>query len=286
MRLKSIKEHTMLQLNTRMSRFTILVFWFVGLNALAGATSLIFFPSYTDSLFFWSITPPLNAALFGALYLGGGLAVCWCAVRRQWEPARVLIPVLVIAGTLISGVTLLHLDRFNPGPRLAYWLIVYLGAPLLALTIYIRQERRGARWAVTRPLAVSTRRLAVSVGALLLVAGVLMLLWPAPAVARWPWPTTALMTRIFAAWFSAFGVGLLWFQIERDWGRLALLATLLLAAALLDLAVLLAHWGDLTPAGPSLWLYGAHLLGLGLVGGLLHWLQWRSQRTKQAFLLT
>jgi hypothetical protein len=94
------------------------------------------------------------------------------------------------------------------------------------------------------------------------------------------------MTRIFAAWFSAFGVGLLWFLVERDWGRLALLATLLIAAAGLDLAVLLIHWRDLVPAGPSLWLYAAHLLGLGLVGGLLHWLQWRSQLPKQAFLLT
>jgi len=273
----------MIQTYTPMSRFTILVFWFVGLNALAGAASLMLVPAHTDSLFFWSITPPLNAALFGALYLGGGVAVCFSAARGRWEPARVLVPVLVVAGLLISGVTLLHLDRFNPGPRLTFWLIVYLGAPLLALTIYIRQERCGARWAVTRPLAASTRRLAVSVGALLLVAGVLLLLWPEPAVARWPWPTTALMTRIFAAWFSAFGVGLLWFLVERDWGRLALLATLLIAAAGLDLAVLLVHWRDLVPAGPSLWLYGAHLLGLGLVGALLHWLQWRSQSNKLLF---
>jgi hypothetical protein len=262
------------------------VFWFVGLNALAGAAALMLVPTDIGSLFFWSITPPLNAALFGALYLGGGVAVCFSAVRGRWEPARVLIPVLVVAGTLISGVTLLHLDRFNPGPRLAYWLMVYTGAPLLALAIYIQQERRGASWAVTRPLAASTRRLAVSVGALLLLAGVLMLLWPEPAVARWPWPTTALMTRIFAAWFSAFGAGLLWFEIERDWGRLALLATLLLAAAGLDLAVLLIHWRALVPAGPSLWLYGAHLLGLGLVGALLHWLQWRSQSNKQTNLST
>jgi len=28
------------------------------------------------------------------------------------------------------------------------------------------------------------------------------------------------MIRIFASWFSAFGVGLLWFLKERDWGRL------------------------------------------------------------------
>jgi hypothetical protein len=94
------------------------------------------------------------------------------------------------------------------------------------------------------------------------------------------------MTRIFAAWFSAFGAGLLWFLVERDWGRLALLATLLIAAAGLDLAVLLIHWRDLAAAGPRLWLYGTHLLGLGLVGGLLHWLQWRSQHNQHIDLLT
>jgi hypothetical protein len=276
---KAIKEHMMIQPYTRMLRFTRLVFWFIGLNALAGAVSLLCFPSSTGSLFFWSITPPLNAALFGALYLSGGVAVCWCVVRRDWERARALVPVLVVAGLLISGVTLLHLDRFNPGLRLGYWLFVYIGAPLLAAAMFIKQDYYGASWAVTRPLTTATRRLAVSTGALLLTAGVFLLLWPAPAVAYWPWPTSALMTRIFAAWFSAFGVGLLWFLVERDWRRLALLATLLIAAAGLDLAVLVAHWENLASAGPRVWLYVAHLLGLALVGGLMHWLQWRSLRT-------
>jgi hypothetical protein len=144
---------------------------------------------------------------------------------------------------------------------------------MLAAALWRVQERRGARWAVATPLAPATRWLAVVSGALVLVAGIGILIWPDAAVTAWPWPTTALMTRIFAAWFSAFGVGLLWFLVDGDWGRLALLPRLLLAAAGLDLAVLLLHRGSVTTPGPALWLYIAHLLGLMLVGGLLHWFQ-------------
>lgn len=256
-----------------MTTLTLLVFWFVGLNALAGAASLLLFAQHTNSLFFWPITPPLNAALFGALYLSGGAAVCWLAWRGRWEPARVLIPVLVSAGLLISGVTLAHLERFSPGVRLAYWLGVYAGAPLLALLVYALQERRGARWAVVTPLVPATRRLAAASGALLLGAGALIMVWPAPFVASWPWPVTPLMLRIFAAWFGAFGVGLLWFLVDNDWERLALLPRLLIGAAGLDLAVLVVHRGDLTTTGPRLWLYVAHLLALAGLGCLMYALQ-------------
>ena len=86
------------------------------------------FPSRTETLFFWEIAPPINAALFGALYLSGAFVVSLVTARGRWEPGRFLVPVLVTAAALISGVTLLHLDRFTPGVRLAYWLLVYVGA--------------------------------------------------------------------------------------------------------------------------------------------------------------
>lgn len=261
-----------------MTLFTRLIFWFVGLNALAGAGSLILFPGQTEQLFFWPVTPPINAALFGALYLTGGSAVCFVTLRGEWERARLFVPVLVAAGVLISGVSLIHIDRLSTGLRLGYWLIVYMGAPLLALAIYVRQEGRGANWAISEPLLPATRWIATGVGVLVLAAGSAFIIAPEPAVAAWPWPTTPLMTRIFAAWFSAFGAGLLWFQVDRDWSRLALLATLLIAAALLDLAMLLIHLGDVNNSGAPLWIYCAHLVGLALTGGLMHWLQWPGRR--------
>jgi hypothetical protein len=263
---------------TPLHRLSTTVLWFVALNALAGALSLILLPARTDDLFFWTITPPLNAALFGALYFGGAIAVGRVALGRRWEAGRILAPILISAGALISLVTFLHWGAFHPDFRLGYWLIIYIGAPLLAILIYTGQERAGANWAVTEPVVPVVRWAAVVIGALLVLAGLAILVWPEPAVALWPWPTGILMTRIFAAWFAAFGVGLLWFHIDRDWQRVRLLADLLILAALLDLAMLALHRADVPAASGNLWIYIAHLVGLGLLGLLMHVLQRRSVR--------
>jgi len=265
-----------------MSSLMKLAFWFVAVNALAGAGSLIFFPADTARLFFWEIKPPINAALFGALYLGGAAAVALITYRGRWEPARFLIPILVSAGALISITTLLHLDLFTPGSRLAYWLVIYVGAPMLALLFYVHHERSGSSWAVYRPVTPATRSLAIAVGAILVLLGILVLIRPDPVVAQWPWPITPLMVRIFASWFAAFGVGLLWFWVERDWERVRHVADLMIAAAGLDLLMVLVHRQDLTTTGPSLWLYCFHLALFGLLGLLMLWLQRRASARPSA----
>jgi hypothetical protein len=259
---------------TPFSFFAKAVFAFVAVNALAGAVVLMIFPARTAQLFFWEIRPPINAALFGALYLGGAVVVSWVTLRGQWEEARFLAPILVTAGLLISLVTLLHLERFTPGVRLAYWLVVYIGAPLLAAGIYWRHERRGADWTAAQPTTLPTRLIAAGLGAVLTLIGLGLLAWPAPAVALWPWPTTPLVVRIFAAWFTAFGAGLLWFLVERDWRRLRHVATLMVAAAALDLLMVALHWRDIPAFSLSLGLYVFHLGMFGVVGLLLHALQW------------
>src|SRR5215204_4341631 len=111
---------------TRLSLFAKAVFAFVAVNALAGAVVLMLFPGRTSQLFFWEIRPPINAALFGALYLGGAVVVGWLTLKGEWEAARFLAPILITAGVLISAITLLHLDRFTPGLKLFYWLLVYI----------------------------------------------------------------------------------------------------------------------------------------------------------------
>jgi hypothetical protein len=265
-----------------MSSLMKVAFWFVAANALAGAGSLILFPTDTTRLFFWEIKPSINAALFGALYLGGAVVVALVTYRGRWEPARFLVPILVSAGALISVTTVLHLDLFTPGLRLAYWLVIYVGAPLLALLFYVQHERSGAGWAVYRPVTPATRGLAIAVGAALVPLGVLVLILPAPVVAQWPWPITPLMVRIFASWFAAFGVGLLWFRVERDWDRLRHVADLMMAAAGLDLLLVFVHRQDVTTVGPALWLYCSHLALFGLIGLLIHWLQRKAARPSSA----
>jgi len=261
--------------NKSMSPLAKIAFWFISINALAGAISLILFPARTETLFFWEIKPPLTAALFGALYLGGAVVVGLVTYRGQWEPARYLAPILVSAGILISITTFLHLDRFTPGFKLFYWLVVYIGAPLLAILFYIQHERGGANWAVVEPVKPLTRRVAVVTGGVLLLAGLVVLIWPGLIVPIWPWTIAPLMVRIFTSWFSAFGVGLLWFLYERDWGRLYQVANLMIAAAVFDLLMVFIHRGDLNSSGLNLWIFCAHLTAFALVGIFLHWWQRR-----------
>jgi hypothetical protein len=259
--------------NTPLSRFARLIFWFVAVNALVGAVSLIVFPSQTDTLFFWEIKPPINAALFGALYLGGAVTVAYVSYRGIWEESRFLVPILVTAGFFISLTTLIHVDRFTPGIKLAYWLFIYVGAPLLALFIYVYHERRGANWTIHEPVRPATRLLAVITGAVVLLLGMLLLIRPDLALDFWPWNVTPLMIRIFASWFNAFGVGLLWFYFDRDWTRLRLISYLMMTAAALDLIMIFLHRADWKSTNLNVWVYCFHLIAFGAVGFVMVWLQ-------------
>lgn len=261
--------------NTKLQWWARLIFGFVALNAFLGAMLLIFLPTQTDKLFFWAVRPPINAGLFGVLYLGGATAVSIATYRNQWEPVRYLVPILVAAGILISWVTLLHLDSFASGIRLAYWLIIYVGAPLLAILIYVFQERRGGNWEVIVPVRPFTRHIAILSGTIIVIVAVLIILWPETAVANWTWQITPLMIRIFAAWFGAFGAGLLWFKVERDWQRLSQIPNLMIAAAGLDLLILFIHRQTVI-VDLNFWFYCSHLILFVLIGLLLHWSQTRS----------
>ena len=262
-------------MNKPLSQLAKIVFAWVAFNALLGAMSLLLFSSQTETLFFWKINPPINAALFGALYLGGALVVGWVTYRGQWEQARFLIPVLVSAGIMISITTLLHLDKFTAGIKLIYWLVIYIGAPLIAIAFYFQHERPSANWDVIVPISRTTRLIAIGLGLLVVGLGILMILAPDYAVAQWPWQTSPLMVRVFASWFSAFGVGLLWFHVDRDWNRMQLVATLMIVSAVLDLLILFIFRADITKGGINLLVYCFHLALFGAVGLLMHILQRR-----------
>jgi hypothetical protein len=211
--------------------------------------------------------------LFGALYFGGAVVVGWIALKGYWEPGRFLIPVLVSAGIFITLTTFWHRDRFGSPIKLAYWLLIYIGAPILALLVYFICERNGANWSVAEPVNIITRLVAILLGGVLLLLGIFLIVFPGLVVPDWPWPTPALRVRIFASWFSACGVGRLWFIFDRDLRRLHLMATLMIASSVLDLAMIGVHRAGLTTTGLSLWVYCFHLIRFGAVGVSMHGVQ-------------
>ena len=97
----------------------------------------------------------------GGLYLAGAISVTFVVIRNRWESTRFFVPVLVTAGWLITGITLVHRDKFAVDLRFWYWMVVYGGAPLLVIGLYWLQERAGATWEMGEVVRPATRWLAV-----------------------------------------------------------------------------------------------------------------------------
>jgi hypothetical protein len=170
--------------------------------------------------------------------------------------------------------TLLHLDSFDPGGELAYWLLVYIVAPLAGIVFYVQHERGGASWRVVgQPVAPATRAVAVAAGAGAALFTLLAYVFPGAVAERWPWTISPLMVRVFVSWVSAIAVGLLWFAVEPDWSRLWPVAALLVGSAALMLLMLVVHREDLTPGSAAGWVFGAGLAGMALLGSFLFWRQ-------------
>lgn len=256
----------------RMEGWTRMALGFVALNAFAGAAALLLFPADTASGWFWTVAPPINAGMFGALYLAAGLLVAWAAVRGLWEPARFLGPMVPAFTGMMLLTTVLHLDRFQPGTRLAYWLLVYAVALAAGVAAYARHEGRGATWrVVSAEVGRRTRTAAVVAGALAAAFALVGYAAPGVIVAAWPWEISPLMVRVFVSWLVAFAAGLLWFGREPDWQRIRPVAVLLLLTAVLLALVLVAHRGDLGGEILRAWAFAAYVGAIGLLGAWMLW---------------
>lgn len=255
-----------------------LIFLFVVANAYAGAVSLILFPADTESLFFWKITPPINAVLFGTLYLIAGSVVLLAVIRGRWEPARYLTPMVIPFSLLLLLATLLHLDKFTLGFKLYYWLGVYIVAPTATLFFFWQYEHARAKWRVqNNQVQPIIRWLAVGLGGLLAIYVLTSFISPDLIVNFWPWPLTPLLAKAFASWLAALSGGLLWFGWERDWKLLQPVAYLMALIPVATLAVLAINRGQLKPADINLYIFVVALVGLGLCGVLIAVVQGRSK---------
>lgn len=226
---------------------------------------LYFWPDDTARLFAWEINPRMTSLLMGAGYLSGLYFFARALTQSSWR--RVAAGFLAISAYTwpIALATLLHWDRFNHA-HISFWAwtALYALTPLLVPALWLRNRPVGpgdlepGDLVVPRPL-----RLAIGAAGLLqLLLALLMFLFPALAIDRWPWQLTPLTARVLAGWFALPGVGGLALAWEARWsGWRVVLESSLLWGALLLLGVWRA-WADFDPARPATWLF---IGGFGLL---------------------
>src|SRR5512142_2887350 len=74
---------------------------------------LYLFPSHTDTLFAWTILPPVTAMFLGGAYLTALVIVRLSVREKIWANERAIYPGLLLFTILTLLATLLHLDKFH-----------------------------------------------------------------------------------------------------------------------------------------------------------------------------
>jgi hypothetical protein len=217
---------------------------------------LVPWPTDTKRLFAWQIIPSMSPMVLGSVYLGGAYFFVRVVGATQWHTvAGGFVPVGTFA-TLMGVTTILHWDRFLHD-HLAFWLWValYFTTPVLVFAVFFRNQReydsKPDPAGQIGPVAVGGLVLA---GLTSLGMCLFLYLFPARAVAVWPWQLTTLTARMLGAIFAlgVAGVGAWW---ERRWSAMRLLlqvAGVMLVLILISSAR--AH-SEFDTSKPLTWLF-------------------------------
>ncbi|WP_374687563.1 hypothetical protein [Promineifilum sp.] len=247
---------------------------------------LFLFPARTETLFAWTINPPLTAAVLGASYLASAPMTYLAARETVWARARVAVPGVILFTALTTLATFIHLDRFHlDAPNLFtrfvtwVWLLVYILDPIFFSYALFRQTRPPQvdppRLA---PLATWYRLALVALGAPMLLFGALMFIAPARAIPLWPWELTPLTCRAVGAWSVGIGFVILHAAWENDGARLRGAAVALCLLGLLQLFNLVRFAGTLDWGRTSAIVYTLFMAAATLVGGFGWWRASRDSR--------
>jgi hypothetical protein len=220
---------------------------------------LVIAPARTDRYFSWTMDVPLTAAFLGACYWTAALFTLLAAREREWARVRVVMPGIVVAGTLILLATLIHIDRFAMDTARGWiWLILYAGLPPGALLMVALQRRAGgADPPVLRPIERPVATLLALGAAVLVLLGAALFVFPATTRGWWPWPLTDLTARMAGAWVAAIGATLVAVRHEGDWSRVQAAMAYLAAFAVAQLVTLARDPGAVRWEDGGAWLYVA-----------------------------
>ncbi|HEV7949343.1 MAG TPA: hypothetical protein VGP24_06215, partial [Glaciihabitans sp.] len=190
---------------------------------LAAASVILFvFPTNTEQLFSWTITPPLMAMVLGATYLGGIWFFVQVLRHKQWVRVAHGFPAVLVFATLLAIATLIHWDRFHHGHiSFITWGILYATTPVLVLVSIVSNSRSVADAStpgVPQPQVPFVARMVLAcIGFVALATGLTLFLIPAAFVDVWAWQLTPLTARVIGCFTAQVAVGALWLSFDRRW---------------------------------------------------------------------
>lgn len=261
---------------TLYSRLVLLVL-VLPLLFIAGV-QLFILSDQTETLFAWTFALPLSAAFMGAGYWAAMFHAYSAAQSKGWSYVRSSFPAALIATTMLSVTTFLHLDKFHQNSPLAItqfvtwvWIAVYVVVPpILAIAWIIQSRLPDAKLRGHDPLSGWLRAGFALLALFFLVAGLALFLAPEAMSSVWPWAITPLAARAISSWLTAFGVACATLVFENDIAFGAGTCTSLLAFCILELIVVARfsaaiNWGRPLAIAYILFL----VLGVLIPGGNL-----------------
>lgn len=237
---------------------------------LAAFVILYFWPDNTEQLFAWTIRPRMTPLLMGAGYLGGAYTLARVLTQRRWHEVGMAFPAIVPFTLFMAGATVLHWDRFNRG-HVTFWLwvAIYATTPFLLTALWLRNRHAdpGGRDPGDPIVPVPARRIMAAGGLGCAAVAAFMFLWPAAAIAVWPWQLTPLTARVVAGWFALSAGSALMMAREPRWSASRGAAQGGILFATLLLVAIVRAWSDFNPQNPLSWGYLALVCGslLGLL---------------------
>ena len=243
---------------------------------------LVPFADDTDTLFAWTILPPVTAMLLGSAYVGGIWFFIQVVRPNRWHAVRHGFPAVLLFATLLAVATFLHWDKFHFG-HLSFivWVTLYITTPFLVLAAMIvnRGEDPGTPEPNDIELPGWIRLVLALVGIASLIVGLVLFAVPQLAIETWGWTLTPLTARVCGAILTLPGMVNVWMLRERRWSAFRQVFQAQLISLVFILVALWVRWGELTWGRPSAALFvGGMVASFGVYAAVYVWAEVRRSR--------
>ncbi|MBC7878515.1 MAG: hypothetical protein H7Y59_15195 [Anaerolineales bacterium] len=169
------------------------------------AGSVFFLPDLVRPHWPWVIAP-FNAGFVGAVYLGSFTATALMVLHNRWAPARIVLPMIFVFTTIVLGIILFNLDKFDfQNPVTFVWILFYIALPInSAYHLWLLRDLAPAN---AHPTNERWRYFLFAFAALLGLYGLTLIVAPVAASAFWPWPIDAFHGQMYSGAFITMAVG-------------------------------------------------------------------------------